>query len=89
MNKVKVIEGVVNIPMAGGFYSNIQKVVNELINFKPEEELKVCYQNIKDKKSLSEYEKALETMFIFCATYEKLAEEQGKIKEVDVEELTN
>ena len=89
MNKVKVIEGVVNIPMAGGFYGNIQKVVNELIAFKPEEELKVCYQNIKDKKPLSDYEKALETMFIFCATYEKLAEEQGKIKEVDIEELAN
>lgn len=89
MNKIKVIEGVVDIPMAGGFYGNIQKVVNILISFKPEEELKECYQNIKDKKPLSDYEKALETMFILCATYEKLAEEQGKIKEVDAEELAN
>ena len=33
MNKIKVIEGVVDIPMAGGFYGNIQKVVNILISF--------------------------------------------------------
>lgn len=89
MKKVKVIEGLVNIPMSGGFYQRLQKATNELLKGKTEQELANCYKNIQEKKPLSEYEQALETMFIFCATFEKLAEEQGMIKEVDLEEIVN
>ena len=89
MKKIEVIAGdaIVTLPMSGGFYQRVQQTLNVLIQSKTEEELKVHYQNIKDKKSLNEYEQALETMFIFCATFEKLAKEQGVITEKEVEEL--
>lgn len=89
--KIKTIQGdaIISLEISGGFYDRVQQVFGELITDVSDEELNKIFENIKNRKKLSSRELAIETILIFCQSFEEAAMEQGKVTEVTSEDLIN
>ena len=89
--KIKTIQGdaIISLEISGGFYDRIQQVFGELITDASDEELNKIFENIKNREKLSSRELAIETILIFCQSFEEKAIEQGKVTEVTSEDLIN
>lgn len=91
IKKVKVIDSdtVINIPISGYFYKRLQQLSNSMIKDKSSEDLKSAYTQIKEQNFIDDFSYNLETIFILCGTFEKMANDEGKIRETDIENVVN